>query len=412
MTSDLVSVLEVGTTRTALLAGRAAEGGGIEVAAFAEQETTGMRKGCVAEPDYVARAVRTVRETAETQLRGGEIVDAALVCSLGETSCEPIRGEVPVSGEDGRVDDEDVRRAREALAAEVPSVPGRHVLGDAMSLFFTLDGNNEEVREPRDMSAGKLAMHGMALSVNEDAWDLLCDSVARGGLNVNFELFSGIAAAVGCLSPQKMEDGTLCLCLGGGTTCWCAYRRRHPIAAGAIPVGGDHVTNDLLSAFRPGSALLAGRLKTEFGRADPDAVDPASRIQMPQDVGGTGRTVGERAVAQVIHARLDETLRLVKADLESRGVLPWLGGGVVVAGGGALMPGVDALVSRTFGAPCEHARLNTGIPELDGRPELNAAIWGGLCKAIRNQRREAARNAAGGVKGFFRKLFSQEGEKE
>lgn len=411
MTSDLVSVVEVGTSRTALAAGRATPGGGIEVVAFAEQETTGMRKGRVAEPDYVARAVATVREAAEAQLpRGGAIVDAALVCSLGEASCDPLVGKVPVTGEDGRVSPDDVRRAQDALAASVPSVPGRMPLGSAMSLYYTLDGGNDEVREPRDMGASELALHGMVLSVDEASYDTLSDAVGAGGLEINFEIFSGMAAATGALPPQKMEDGALCICLGGGTTCWCAYRNRHPIAAGALPVGGDHVTNDLLSAFRPGSVMLAGRLKTEFGRADPEAVDPAARIGMPQDPGAPVRTVSARAVAQVVHARLDETFRLVKADLESRGVLPWLGGGIVLAGGGALMPGVSGLVSRVFGAPCSLARLETGIPALDDRPELNATIWGGLCKAVRNQRRQAARAASGGVRGFFRNIFSREGD--
>ncbi len=408
MTSDIVSVVEVGTTRTVLAAGCAADEG-VRLLAFAEQETTGMRKGRVAEPDYVARAVRTVREEAEAQL-GGRLVDAAIVCSLGDVSCDPVEAEVPVAGADGRVDADDVRRVREALAASVSAEPGRFRLGGTMSLYYTLDGGSEEILEPVDMSASRLGMRGMAVSTDQLAWDRLVDAVGAGGLDVNFEVFSGFAAAAGALSRQKMEDGVLCICLGGGTTAWSAWHRRHPIAAGALPVGGDHVTNDLLSAFRPGSVMLAGRLKTECGRADVEAVDPAARVAMPQDSGGPGRTVSARAVAQVVSARMDETLRLVRADLEARGVLPWLGGGVVLAGGGAKMPGVSSLVSRVFGAPCSVAALRTGVEAIDRDGPLNATIWGALCKAVRHQRVQAAREADGGVRGFFRKIFSREGD--
>ena len=408
MTSDIVSAMEVGTTRTVLAAGCATDEG-VRLLAFAEQETTGMRKGRVAEPDYVASAVRTVREQAEAQL-GGSLVDTALVCSLGDISCDPVDAEVPVAGDGGRVDADDVRRVREALASAVPDAPGRVRLGGTMSLYYTLDGGSEEILEPVDMSASRLGMRGMAVSTDQIAWDRLADAVGAGGLDVNFEVFSGFAAATGALSRQKMEDGALCICLGGGTTVWSAWHRRHPIAAGALPVGGDHVTNDLLSAFRPGSVMLAGRLKTECGRADAEEVDPSARVAMPQEVGGPGRTVSARAVAQVVTARMDETLRLVRADLEARGVLPWIGGGVVLAGGGALMPGVTTLVSRMFGAPCSVAELRTGIDAIDRDGARNATIWGALCKAIRHQRVQAAHEADGGVRGFFRKIFSREGD--
>lgn len=408
MTSDIVSAIEVGTTRTVLAAGCAADEG-VKLLAFAEQKTTGMRKGRVAEPDYVESAVRTVRDAAQAQL-GGQLVDTALVCSLGDVSCDPVDAEVPVTGDGGRVDPGDVRRVREALAGGVRSEPGRYLLGGVMSLYYTLDGGSEEILEPLDMSASRLGMRGMAVSTEQAAWDRLADAVDAGGLGVNFEIFSGFAAAIAALSRQKMEDGALCICLGGGTTSWSAWHRRHPIAAGALPVGGDHVTNDLLSAFRPGSVMLAERLKTECGRADAEAVDPAARVAMPQESGGPGRTVSARAVAQVVSARMEETLRLVRADLETRGILPWLGGGVVLAGGGAKMPGVTTLVSRVFGAPCSVAELHTGVEAVDRDGALNASIWGALCKAIRHQRRQAAREADGGVRGFFRKIFSREGD--
>ena len=249
MTSDIVSAMAVGTTRTVLAAGCATDEG-VRLLAFAEQETTGMRKGRVAEPDYVASAVRTVREQAEAQL-GGSLVDTALVCSLGDISCDP--------GDGGLVDADDVRRVREEHASAVPDAPGRVRLGGTMSLYYTLDGGSEEILEPVDMSASRLGMRGMAVSTDQIAWDRLADAVGAGGLDVNFEVFSGFAAATGALSRQKMEDGALCICLGGGTTVWSAWHRRHPIAAGALPVGGDHVTNDLLSGRAPSCSPAGSR---------------------------------------------------------------------------------------------------------------------------------------------------------
>ena len=410
MAGNLVSAIEIGTSRTAMAAGRAAAGGGVELLAFAEQETTGMRKGRVVEPDYVARAVRTVRESVEGQLSGGgAIIDAALVCNLGEISCDPVSAEVPVTGDEGRVCAEDVEKALDAMLAAVPEAPDREPLGDAIALYYALDGKGEEIFEPQDMVAEKLSAFGMAMSVDLNAYAALADAAGEGGVKSNLDMFSALASATAVLSPQQKEDGALCLNLGGGTTSYCAYHRRHPIAAGALPVGGDHVTNDLLSAFKPGSTMLANRLKIECGRADPEAVAPEASVRMPDDGSLSVRTVGERAVAQVVHARLDETFRLVRADLEAKGVLPWLGGGIVLVGGAAKTPGVRALASRVFGAPCALATLGTGFQVLDRDPLRNATIWGALCRAVEYERRLESRNASGGVRRFFKNLFSREG---
>lgn len=409
MTTNLVSALEIGTSRTVMAVGCASQSGGVELLALAEQETTGMRKGRIVEPQYVARAIQTVREEAESQLdRGGDIVDTTVICSFGEVFCDPVAAEVPVTGENGRVDSEDVARALDALDSATPSTASRVALGDTMRFYYTLDGKNAEVREPIDMAAEKLGVCGMALSVDENAWNRLEEALGAAGLGCNYEIFSGLAAASGALTPQQKEDGALCIDIGGGTTTWCAYLHRHPIAAGALPVGGDHVTNDLLSAFRPGSSLMAGRLKTECGRADPENIPPDARVELPHDAGAPLRTANWKAVSLVIQARLDETLRLVKADLETRGVLPWIGAGVVICGGSALMPGLPALVSRVFGAPCRLATLDTGFKVLDTDPVRHATIWGGLSNAVRYERRQAAARAESGVKRFFKNLFSRE----
>lgn len=412
MTENFVSAIEVGTSRTVMAAGRAAPGGGVELLAFAEQETTGMRKGRVVEPEYVSRAIQTVRESVEAQIPGGggTIRDAAFVCSFGGISCDPLSAQVPVTGPDGLVDADDVARARSALLSAATVAPGREALGDAMALYFTLDGRGDEILEPRDMAAETLGVCGMSISVDAREWDALAAAADAAGIQNNFEIFSALAAAHAALSPQKKLDGALCIDMGGGTTSYCAYHRGHPIAAGALPVGGDHVTNDLLSAFKPGSSANAGRLKTECGRADPEAVAPESRVRIPDDGSGAARTVSEKAVAQVVHARLDETLRLVRADLDANGVLPWLGGGIVLTGGAAKTPGMAALAARVFGIPCSLATLDTGYPAIDRDPLRNATIWGGLARAIDFERRQAEVAADGGIRRFFKNLFSREGQ--
>ena len=217
----------------------------------------------------------------------------------------------------------------------------------------------------------------------------ILDAVYAAECEVNYRIFSGLAAARAALSRQQREDGALCIDLGGGTTSWCAYRGLRPVALGALPVGGEHVTKDLLSAFNPGSLASAERFKRESGQASLRGIAADERVPLHPDLGDPDRTVSRRAAAQVVNARMSELFRLVREDLRRHDALRHLGAGIVLCGGGARLGGAAALAEEIFHAPCSLASFSTGCREIDADPVRNATIWGGLVQAVRKDEAEA-----------------------
>ena len=399
--SNIVSVIEVGTKRTVVLTGRAREGGGPpEVLGVGEASTTGMRKGRVVTPEYVRTAVARAIAAAEEQART-DIRDLALVCSCGDVGFETVAGEAKAADPDA-VSEEDAAAACEAFerAAEA-AVPQGRTAFETMRLFFSLDGDPAELHDPVGMPGAAVRATGMVPHVAARCADPLMDAVASAGRDVNDLVFSGLAAARAALSRQQRQDGALCIGVGGGTTSWCAYRGLRPVALGALPVGGDHVTNDLLSAFNPGSTAAAERFKRESGQASLRGIAADERVPLHPDLGDPDRTVSRRAAAQVVNARMSELFRLVREDLRRHDALRHLGAGVVLCGGGALLGGAAALASEIFHAPCSLASFSTGCRELDADPVRNATIWGGLVQAVRKD--EAEREAAARAGGFWKR---------
>jgi cell division protein FtsA len=97
----------------------------------------------------------------------------------------------------------------------------------------------------------------------------------------------------------------------------------------------------------------AEQLKIAWGRALPDpAIDPADdgddRLQV-EGFEGTPRTVSRRTAQEVIEARLEQLLQLVQKELRASGYDGALPGGLVLTGGGALLPDLADLARQVTG---------------------------------------------------------------
>jgi cell division protein FtsA len=61
--------------------------------------------------------------------------------------------------------------------------------------------------------------------------------------------------------------------------------------------------------------------------------------------------VSRRAMADIIQPRMAEIFGMVKEQIEKKGYLHLLGGGIVLTGGGALLAGTAELAAEIFGLP-------------------------------------------------------------
>jgi cell division protein FtsA len=180
-------------------------------------------------------------------------------------------------------------------------------------------------------------------------------------MEVEDVVFSGLCSALAVLTPEQKEIGVLMIDLGGGTTDYVAYAGKVLATAGSLGVGGDHITNDIATAF--GIPLRqAETLKMEWGRAVADPSTRSRRIDLPPEVGLLDPSVNMFGLHTVINARVDETLAMVKSRVESIGLLRQLGAGVALTGGGARLNGIVELAEDIFGLPCR-----VGVPrDVDG----------------------------------------------
>jgi cell division protein FtsA len=166
-------------------------------------------------------------------------------------------------------------------------------------------------------------------------------------LEVDDVVFSPIATAQMALNQEQRDRGALVIDVGGGTTDYALYLEGAIAASGCIPVGGDHVTNDLhLVTGLPFSA--AEKLKISEGDASADPSRSVGVARLGDDRGYAEVEVRRSILNEVIRQRLEETLRLVRQRLPE-GAVETLGSGVFLTGGTSLMRGFSELAFEVFG---------------------------------------------------------------
>lgn len=401
MSIPSVTVLEVGTARTVALVGDAAPDGSPRLLGLGVRETAGMRKGRVLDREQVADCAAAAIREAGREAGIEKFGDVVLLCSLGDARDNPVRATVDVpDDEDGVVSPAAVAAARDALENAAVLPEGRSSLGH-FPAGFSLDDRTDRVLDPLELHARRLTAHGLQFHADDPLVGNLVDAVQlKSGLFVETEYFTALAGAGVALDDAQKRDGALFLDFGAGATSWCGYADGVPVCGGSIPVGGDHVTNDVFAAFRTGSRQLAERLKTESACVALGRVARDRRVPVPAAFGSPDRTVSLFALAQVAEARLRETLELVRRRLAERGVLDRFGA-VVLGGGGARLDGLPELVSEVFSAPAYAPAFSSGDPRIDGDPYGFAVAWGGLRAAVvRARRTEAAHR-----RGLFGRLL-------
>lgn len=170
-----------------------------------------------------------------------------------------------------------------------------------------------------------------------------------------------LATAVGVGLPIATPSGNMVVVLGGGVTQAAVIAMSGIVSAGAVRLGGVHLDEAIASYVRKKYGLIIGprtaeEAKIRIGSAIPQDDDRSIEIQGQDQVTNLPRPV-TLTTNEIVEA-LQETLNLQAAAI--RNVLettpPELASdiidrGMVIAGGGALLRGIDKWLTRETGVP-------------------------------------------------------------
>jgi cell division protein FtsA len=167
-------------------------------------------------------------------------------------------------------------------------------------------------------------------------------------LEVEDIVFSPVAAAQVVLNREAKNEGALLIDIGGGTTDYICFIDGAVVASGCVPIGGDHITNDIALVLKIPLAR-AEKLKVNHGSA---SLRGLIDVDIPVE-GESGQKVSQELLNQIMNARVTELLTVVYEPLAKAGYLSRLGKGIFLTGGSSLMRGIADLTEEIFEIPVQ-----------------------------------------------------------
>ncbi|MGH9700713.1 MAG: cell division protein FtsA, partial [Candidatus Acidiferrales bacterium] len=307
--------LDIGSTKTCALIGELDDDGSVKFAAFGAAESKGWRKGQIVNLDLAVSSIRRAVEEAETIV--GVPVESALIgVAGGHVRGVNSRGGITVGAKPRDIQRDDVRRAIEA-ARGVSLPEDREVLHVLPQEFF-LDAQ-DNIRDAIGMVGQRLEANVHIVTASGTSTQNIVTAVNRAGVRVEDTVLEQMASAESCLTQDERELGVCLLDIGGGTTELIAYSGGVVRHTAAVPVGGDHFTNDLAVGLRT-PIPEAEKIKREHGCAFREILGEDGAIEIASVGDRPPRTVYARMLSDIIEPRSQELLMLVRDDLRRGGM--------------------------------------------------------------------------------------------
>lgn len=407
--SNIITGLDIGTSNTRVVVASYKEGEEKpKIIGVGEAPSSGMRKGVVVDIDEVTESIKKTVEQAS--LSSGFPIDH-IYLSIGgnHISVRENKGLVAVSRADQEVSEEDISRVIDSASA-ISLPPNREII-HVIPKTFKLD-NEEDIQDPLGMTGARLEVDTIIIDGLAPHIKNLTKCVSGLGIKIDGLALNVLAASQSVLSKRQKELGVLVLDLGGGTASMVVYEEGKLLHAHVLPVGSSHITNDIAIGLRT-TIDLAERVKLQYGLALPSEVKKKEIINLSELDENEEGEIDKREVAKIIEARVCEIFDLVNKELKKLGKQRLLPAGVILVGGGSLLPSIVDLAKQEFGLPAE-----IGIPsEVEGIMEgiddpafataTGLVLWGLRMGEGSNQKSilseiPSASTTINKIKGWFR----------
>ncbi len=174
-------------------------------------------------------------------------------------------------------------------------------------------------------------------------------------------IHQSLAAALGVDLPIGSPSGNMVICLGGGATEAAVIAMYGVVSAETLRLGGMDFDEAIITYVRRKYGVIIGpgtaeQLKLRIGAAVPQDTESSMEVQGQDQVTGLPRPV-TLTTSEIVEALQDplkqviETARRVIEKTPPELVADIIDRGVALCGGGALLRGVDKLLTKSLGIP-------------------------------------------------------------
>jgi cell division protein FtsA len=369
--SGTIAVLDVGSSKTVCIIGRA-ETGKLSVLGAALRESQGIKSGTITSINQAEESIREAVAAAEN-LADTRIQNVLISVNCGAPISVNARTTLALEGE--LVSDQHLHHLLSDARSKC-KLDGHEIIQTAPTSYVVDEARG--VRDPSGMFCQRLGVAIHAVAVKPSPLQNLKLAVERCHLSVAGSLFAPYASGLSVLTDDEKQLGATVIDMGGGVTSIAVFLEGALVYADVVPIGGNHVTADLAHMLAaPLSA--AERIKALYGAALGDietGTDVVTVPQMGEDSEEHAYRVPRSMLTRIIQPRLEEILGEAQARLRASGFDVAAGRRAVLTGGACQLAGTRELAQRVLNKQVRLGRPKTfsGLPAASAGPDYATAL--------------------------------------
>jgi rod shape-determining protein MreB len=269
--------------------------------------------------------------------------------------------------------------AKEMLGRTPGSIFAIRPMKDGVIADFSVTG--EMIRhfmaqaQPRPSLVKPRVVIGVPCGITEVAKRAVRESARSAGAREVYLIEEPVAAAIGAGLPITEPSGNMIVDIGGGTTEVAVISLSGIVYSRSVSLGGDRMDEAIVEHMKRKYNLLVGeptaeKIKCQIGNAfdtgEVDSMEVKGRdlvTGLPKTLTVTSDEIRDaladpvNSITNAVRVALEQTPPELSADIVDKGI--------VLAGGGALLKGLDMLL-----------REKTGLPVMIADDPLSAVVLG------------------------------------
>jgi cell division protein FtsA len=368
---NIVVALEVGSTKVAAAVGEIRPDGTLALLGIGEANSGQVRKCEIVDFEVAQGCVRDALAEAEGKT-DVVIAEVYLAISGAHIRSSNTRVTTLISNDGDEITPDNMQELHDMAASQ--SLPADHAIVHSLLQNYVLD-DGSCTDNPIGLASKQLTAHFHQVYGLATRLQTTIRCVKELSIDVKSCALSSYATAQAVLSRNQKQLGAIVINLGGGVSDYIAYQNGAVVHTGVLGVGGDHLTNDIVSGLKIPYAKAESLKKTE-GSVILDETEAEATVKLPGSYNFEERVIYRSALNTIMQARQAEVFEIILEDLQAAPFWPDFAGTVYITGGASQVKGLVELAAQVFPCPVELAHQSPfdGDQTYGRRPDLSTLL--------------------------------------
>jgi len=341
---DIIVGLDIGVSKVSCVIGQVNKFSEIEVIGYGLSNNSGIKRGQILDYERVGQSIKDAVNSAE-QISELSVNSAYVNIKGMNVRIEKVVMESEVERPNDGMTVNDIYNLYTKIQISTRLERDEQII-DILPSAYVVNGRVYK-DEPIGAFCKTFQMEVEVVIAKGDYIEGIQKALKYADLRIDGLILETLATSNIILMPEEKQAGVLMLDIGGGHTDISVYKNDKLEFYTTLPVGGDHITNDISLTFNI-STDEAEKLKRQYNLALVSMITNNHEIKLTSKADASNDIIKCSEIVQVIEARIKEVYQLVRRMLQEKGMITGIGSVVLTGQGISNIVGAEELAKRVL----------------------------------------------------------------